>query len=378
MSIDNKDHKSQDPNFDINQFIVSRQNLDDEILGQTDVSFSPENFDEILRRARIDLSKDLIKPPVILKFDDSDIFSIGDFSCITGKAKSKKTFLVTLLVASFMNESSTKITSIKHTGKKRILWFDTEQSRYHAAKAKDRVSRLSNSSNNYELDFLSLREYLPDQRRTLINCMLLDRNPYKDIALVIIDGIRDLISDINNPEQATDISSWLMKVTTDADLHICTVLHQNKNDGNARGHLGTEIVNKGQTIISVNIKDGISIVEAEQCRGKEFEPFAFTIDEGGLPNLLEDYSSVIAEKRKKLDPIDVPIETHKRIFNEIFSIKSEYSRADLKTNIKLKYQERSISFGDSKANEFLQHALNIGVIIHNDKNTKNARYLLKH
>jgi len=355
---------------------MSKQKFDDQIAGLAEIPFEPENFDEILRRAEIDSAKDLVKPPVILKFDDSDVFSIGDFSCIIGKAKSKKTFLVTLLVASFMNGSASNITTIKKEGKKRIFWFDTEQSKYHVAKAEKRVRSLSNSVSDYELKVISLRQYTPLQRRILINHALIVRNPQKDIALAIIDGIRDLISDINNPDQATDITSWLMKVTSESDLHICTVLHQNKDNTNARGHLGTEIVNKGQTIISVNIKDRISIVEAEQCRDKEFNAFAFAIDENDLPYVIEDYCSEVVEKRKKIVPIDVPIETHRDIFNKIFSTQSEYSRADLVINIKLRYQERNIPFGDSKANEFLQHALNIKVIRHNGANTKNARYLL--
>lgn len=357
---------------------MSKQKFDDQIAGFAELPFESVNYSEILRRAETDLSKDLIKPPVILKFDDSDVFSIGDFSCITGKAKSRKTFFVTFLVGTLMSGSSLNITSVRQAGKKRIIWFDTEQSRFYSAKSESRVRNLAKSSNNYEFRLFNLREFIPDHRKELINHALIDENPQKDIALVVIDGIRDLITDINNPEQATDITSWLMKITSQAQLHICTVLHQNKNDGNARGHLGTEIVNKAQTIISVNTKDGISTVEAEQCRDKEFDPFAFSIDESEsrLPYLLENYASVVAEKRKKIVPIDVPLQTHRDIFNEIFKKQTQYNWANLLINIKLVYQDRGINFGDSKAKEFLQYALNKNVIRHNGGNTKNSMYLL--
>ena len=68
------------------------------------------------------------------------------------------------------------------------------------------------------------------------------------------------------------IASKLLKWTEEKNIHVVTVLHQNKNDGNARGHLGSELVNKAETVLSVT-KDSkekdISIVEAEYCRNKE-------------------------------------------------------------------------------------------------------------
>ncbi len=68
-------------------------------------------------------------------------------------------------------------------------------------------------------------------------------------------------------------------------------MHQNKSDFNARGHIGTELVNKAETVISISVDEKekeLSIVEAQQCRNKEFQPFAFEIDENGLPRLVEN------------------------------------------------------------------------------------------
>ena len=62
-------------------------------------------------------------------------------------------------------------------------------------------------------------------------------------------------------------------------------MHQNKGDLNARGHLGTELVNKSETVLAIEKKESsdISVVSAIQCRNKEPEPFAFKIDEEGIP-----------------------------------------------------------------------------------------------
>ena len=42
-----------------------------------------------------------------------------------------------------------------------------------------------------------------------------------------------------------------MQWTDDRQIHIHTILHQNKGDENARGHIGTELNNKAETVLLV-------------------------------------------------------------------------------------------------------------------------------
>jgi hypothetical protein len=67
-------------------------------------------------------------------------------------------------------------------------------------------------------------------------------------------------------------------------------LHQNKGNDHARGHIGTELQNKSESVFSVTKSTDnkeLSIFEAEFCRGKEPEPFAFRINESGIPEIVE-------------------------------------------------------------------------------------------
>ena len=85
-----------------------------------------------------------------------------------------------------------------------------------------------------------------------------------------------------------------MQWTDDKQIHIHTVLHQNKNDEHARGHIGTELNNKAETILQVEVDKedkAISVVEAVHIRDRDFEPFAFRINEDVLPELVEPYLS---------------------------------------------------------------------------------------
>ena len=109
-----------------------------------------------------------------------------------------------------------------------------------------------------------------------------------DIGLVIIDGIRDMVYDINSPGESTRIISKLMQWTDDRQIHIHTILHQNKGDENARGHIGTELNNKAETVLLVE-KDksngDISNVSAMHIRAMDFEPFSFRINDNAIPEL---------------------------------------------------------------------------------------------
>ena len=44
-----------------------------------------------------------------------------------------------------------------------------------------------------------------------------------------------MVYDINSPGESTRIISKLMQWTDDRQIHIHTILHQNKGDENARG-----------------------------------------------------------------------------------------------------------------------------------------------
>jgi len=355
---------------DMESYVPETESTPETVLESTEV-------DEWIKSAKIDPTAEIQKPPVVLKIGEADVCYLGDFSCITGKAKSKKTFLVSMFISSFLKGSNYNISGIKHDNKKRIVWFDTEQSKYHTVKAFRRALRLSENESLHDIDVYGLRPHTPEERVKIIQRVLIDLNAEKDISFVVIDGIRDLITDINDPKQATEITTWLMKITELADLHICTVLHQNKGDKNARGHLGTEIVNKAQSVLSVEKKDeNISVVSAECLRDKEFEPFAFSINEDGLPYVLADYEISKQESKKKIDPFDVAENIHREIFEAIFSRSKEYKRSDLISNIKLEYQRYMVNFGDNKAIDFLNHALNLKIIQHNGGNTKNVRYFL--
>ena len=196
-------------------------------------------YKEILSHIRLKVTEEYEFPPEIVKVNGTTIATIGNFSASTGKPKSKKTFNISAIVAAAL--SGKEVLRYKATlppDKRKILYIDTEQSKCHCHKVLKRILKLAGlptDKENENIEFFVLREYNPDQRRDIINCAL--QTEY-NIGLVVIDGIRDLMRDINSPSESLDIINDLMRWSSYYELHIHTVLHLNKGDDNTRGHIG--------------------------------------------------------------------------------------------------------------------------------------------
>lgn len=247
---------------------------------------------------RITTSIELMEPPILLKIDQSPIATLGNFSLLIGRAKSRKTFLATALTAAAAIgkcsiESITGIVRSENT----ILYFDTEQSPYHAQRTIKRICKQIGDNDPKNFKAFGLRPLEPSERLRVIQYAIENT---AGLALVVIDGIADLLSNgINDEAEAIKLTSAILRWTQEKNIHIITVLHQNKADFNARGHIGTALVNKAEAVLSItkDLKDqNISIVKAEYCRDTDFMPFAFIIDKDGLPLLTDQMEGLQSRK----------------------------------------------------------------------------------
>jgi len=231
-------------------------------------------------------------PPICLQIMDNgnlkNVCTLGNISLVMGKAKSRKSFLTTLFFSIIGGYQIDKFSGGLTQSSNEGIYFDTEQSRFHVLKLVKRICTLTGKPNPDNMHVYPLRKFPPAQRLAMIEAAIYD-NPW--LGFVVIDGIRDLVTSINDEEQATEITTKLLKWSEERRIHIMVVLHQNEGDNNALGHLGTELVNKAETVLSItkNEDKSMSTVEVEYCRGMDFEPFAFTISIEGLPEIVEGF-----------------------------------------------------------------------------------------
>ena len=287
------------------------------------------------KQAQVDLSIDVPEPIPVLKQGDRVIFSRGDISVIGGKAKSGKTFLIVLLAADFLKFSD--------TGK--LLIVDTEMGMARAYKTTRRIHNMMGMDmhrNNERLTTLSLREYAAADRVAVFKEAIEAIRP----ELIFLDGVRDFVSDFNKVDEATETVGMLMRLSVEYDCHICCVLHENKGSGQLRGHLGSEIINKSESVLSVTNNGGSSTVEPVHTRDMPFEAFSFRINVDGLPEYCD--TPVKSAKAEKMY----------EVFEMIFSKAVALSYGDLRTKV---MDIESIK--TSAAQNRIQEAVSAGIIV---------------
>ena len=351
------------PQFDDLQPITAKD-ITDHVQ---EITAKPEAV--LLKELRINPTDELKPPQAAWKqVNDNDIVlgTLGNFSLIIGKAKSRKSFFINIAVSTVLSEDVilNQFKGVLPNEQSTVLYFDTEQGKYHVQLALKRICEQINISEPTNLQVFGLRSLNPSERLKIIEYAIYNT---PNLGFVIIDGIKDLINSINDEAEATMISSKLLKWTEEKNIHIITVLHQNKSDNNARGHIGTELINKAETVLSVtkNEQDkDISVVEAQQCRNREPEPFAFEINENGLPSLVENFGARTETNKNKFDVTDLEDFKKYQLLTEVFSKGESFTYSELRIQLQLAYKNQyQKKLGDNRAKELITDCKNNGWLL---------------
>ena len=248
-----------------------------------------------LEKNRITSSK--VLPPMEFLFSlfDELCFPRRELVAFTGRAKSGKTFVISILMTLCV---AREILTFKRMADEplRVLWYDTEQ------------------SDNSTQDILVNRiiplfqrtmgddEAFPEHMFDIFNVRNVDRahreayfleaiEHYRP-DLVILDGIRDLVSDINDGSVAQDMMEKLMKTAQTFNCCMVCVLHQNKSGDSRdpRGWLGTELLNKAYDVFATEKIMPQRIFKLEQLYTRKYDIeqcLYFLVDDEGLPCVTE-------------------------------------------------------------------------------------------
>jgi hypothetical protein len=319
-------------------------------------------------------------PAVILQIkrgtEYCNVLSLENISTLIGKAKSRKTMLISLLIGSLISENKEdsvfKAIKVK---KKRILVFDTEQSKDQAMVTYERVKQIINRNLIENVSVFSLRSLTPYERLDAITKLI---EYFKDtLLLVVIDGIRDLIYDINNIAESTELVTKLMKLSEDNKIHILNVIHQNKSDNNARGHIGTELINKSEAVITVTKKnEETSEVSPFNSRHITFDPFKFGVDKSGIPYLMEFVKETPRNQISNVsDPQKLDITFHQDFLSAVFSNTEIVGYTMLKETVKYGLMKVGFDVGYSTVAKLISFYFKNGLIKNEGKSRPKKYYL---
>jgi hypothetical protein len=250
---------------------------------------------------KVDPKESIEYPPValslgekLLKTNTKDLLlpipigTYGNFSFVQAPPKTKKTFLISLLTSVYLGGKNHFGGDLKgHRQNRDVIHIDTEQGKWHCQKVFKRVLDMNSIDYSKNYYTFGLRTIGYKERIQFIEYCL--EHKVKNAGLLIIDGIADLVSDVNNLEESNVCVQKLMEWSANYKVHIMCVIHSNFGSDKPTGHLGSFLEKKAETQIQLEAntvnKDWIT-VKCKRSRGYSFETFSFKVNEIGLPEIV--------------------------------------------------------------------------------------------
>ena len=293
---------------------------------------------EVLDLGKQRITADSHLPPVEFLFRMFGIpcFPRGELVGVAGKAKSGKTLFTSMLMAmggltpgpsparpngtlspertgaeDYKNEGSIYQLPLKRECEEphKVFWYDTEQSESSTQEIlRERIVPMAQGQTDSAFWVFNVRSIHWSRRMNLLEKGV----DYYHPDLVVVDGIRDLVDDINNGVQAQDTIERLMQLASNCHCCIVCVLHQNKGaeDRNLRGWIGTELMNKAFEVYSCEklMPERIFSVEQTLTRKYDIEQLMyFRVDEHGLPIVSEPPASAASGGSRSSSDGDSPL-----------------------------------------------------------------------
>lgn len=286
---------------------------------------------EELRQYWLDPREDYPEPYYMLEYNGVPFSTIGGIQAISGQKKNGKSFVLTQLMAAILGNGAERTLrflpglkvperTIEYLGHEpRVLYVDTEMEKLNSAKVLRRVHWLCEwdmKQPNERFSVLWLKNMPHDEaeqahkrRWRLIRTAIETTSP----DIVFIDGIRDLLSSINDEQTAVEILSQMSTMAEERRMCIWNALHQNPRmnsdgeDSKMRGWAGTELGNKvSDTFISIKSKtaNGVTFtVKQQDARGKDVDDWKYEItdDAGslGIPRIINSGSNLPSKSKEQ-------------------------------------------------------------------------------
>lgn len=250
---------------------------------------SPEEEQRIalLEYKRILPDSELQQVQFLFRLFKKPCFARGELVGLSGKAKSGKTFVCSILMALCFRSEVLSVNRIEPR-RLHVLWYDTEQSEESTQDIlKNRILPMTGITESQFpvnlFDIFNVRSIPYSERLPLLETAVRHYKP----DLVILDGIRDLVADINDGIVAQEVVERLMHLASEERCCIVCVLHQNKSveDRNLRGWIGTELKNKAFEVYEC-AKSSERIFAWSQTDTRKYDipdKLKFAINEEGIP-----------------------------------------------------------------------------------------------
>ncbi len=246
----------------------------------------------------------------ILWQKENPVFFPKTINVIQGKAGVHKSRLAETICASLLKtpESNRDLLDFKRSILSRyaVCYVDTERNLSdqlpYSLQQIQLKAGYTIQDHPYGFDYISLLEFAREERFEMLN-MYLDyiRQKFPMHLFIVLDVITDCVFNFNDTKDSMKLIDMMNQTINRYDVTFLCLIHENPGSTDkARGHLGTEILNKASTVIQIgfekdaeNHNTNLIKVAYLKCRSsKKHDPFyvQYSDTEKGL--IIADHSTI--------------------------------------------------------------------------------------
>lgn len=197
----------------------------------------------------------LIKPqPPTLEINDVPVGSTGNVFLIMASPGVGKSAICEMIISSY-EQTDKEQEEITINSSKKVLMIDTERSKVDVSKCFNRICGrvgVDEPEKLKKISLWSLTHMTDTEKKMSVIRRELSSGEY---SMLIIDGSSDFVKNPNDMIESNDFVDWLRELALLFDLTIVTTIHTNPSDGKPRGHLGSELLRRAETVASVEVQD---------------------------------------------------------------------------------------------------------------------------
>ena len=247
-----------------------------------------------LDRFRITSESEIQPKEYTMEFLGRPCFPRKDLSVFAGVAKTGKTFVTSMLMAAATTgEDEPSVLALKRIRQEplKVMWYDTEQSLETTKEimVKRIAKMVGGTFPDTQFFVFNVRAMTAEERKKMLGVAIESYRP----DIVIVDGIADLLADINDGPKAIELISELLRLADKNNCNITLNIHLNRSGekSNLRGWLGSMLLQKAFEVFNcakVFKTDVLSVELFMSRKVNESVTFYYKINNQGLPESTEE------------------------------------------------------------------------------------------
>ncbi len=183
----------------------------------------------------------------------------------------------------------------------------------------------------YGFDYISLLEFAREERFDMLNIYLEHiRKQFPMHLFIVLDVITDCVFNFNDTKDSMKLIDMMNQSINRYDVTFLCLIHENPgNTDKARGHLGTEILNKASTVMQIGFEkdaqnhntDLIKVAYLKCRSSKKHDPFHVQYSDAEKGLVLADLNTIqeTMDSRNQKAALDETIELLGRLLTEPMS-----------------------------------------------------------